>query len=55
MIKRRKTALLSGLAALMLAALMAGSSRAHWEVPVALPADEFGTILISRTSEYQGV
>lgn len=52
---RRTTALLSGLAAIMLASFMPGSSRAHWDLPAVQPAEEFGNILISRTSEYQGV
>jgi len=32
-----------------------GRSNAHWDLPSTLPPDEFGNILINRTSEQNGV
>jgi c(7)-type cytochrome triheme protein len=46
-----KTVLLCGLAAGMLLALKSGSSGADWDLPPSLPPDEYGNILITRTSE----
>jgi c(7)-type cytochrome triheme protein len=51
-----KTIILVGFALLLLFLGMAEQSYAQfWEMPAALPPDEFGNLLINRTSERKGV
>jgi len=50
-----KPALMLGVAAMCMIALTPDSSRGQWALPGTLPPEEFGNILISRTSEQAGV
>jgi c(7)-type cytochrome triheme protein len=52
---RKKTAVISGLLAILLLAIVSGRASGFFEIPAPLPQDEFGNILINRTSKMNGV
>jgi hypothetical protein len=52
---RIKTAVISGLLAILLLVIVTERASGFFEIPAALPQDEFGNILINRTSELNDV
>ena len=50
-----KTFAISGLFAILLLAVVTGRASGFFDLPATLPQDEFGNILINRTSEKNGV
>jgi len=53
--RRSNLVVLCGVIALMLVPLLSSGAPAYFDLPPTVPNDEFGNIVINRTSEYSGV